>query len=159
MTVIIEKQTNRHSTKSILLINYITFTSVLTKSQTNLSLFTIHQKFYHKQLQMGNCTKPAHQLASLSGDDVDVNLPRTHLTMRASTWQRDSHELFDYESPNLRRKTLELNQATSLTRDPDDEINQIIAADVIKSNKKVLTTALPTVGTNSVCVIAPAPIS
>lgn len=59
---------------------------------------------------MGNCTKPAHQLttSNTNTDELDQTLPRAHLTLKASTWQRDSHELFDYESPNLRRKTIEI---------------------------------------------------
>jgi hypothetical protein len=69
---------------------------------------------------MGNCTKPTHQLT-----EQEIAQPRTHLSLKASTWQRDSHELFDYESPNLRRKTIEINQPISLIRDTrnlDDEV-------------------------------------
>ena len=57
--------------------------------------------------------------------EQEISQPRSHLSLKASTWQRDSHELFDYESPNLRRKTIEINQPISLIRDarnPDDEV-------------------------------------
>jgi hypothetical protein len=82
---------------------------------------------------MGNCTRPATQLGTL---DEDQTLPRYHLLLKASTWQRDSHELFDYESPNLRRKTLEIHMSTSLIRNESDEILEVPLADIIKQNKK-----------------------
>ena len=82
---------------------------------------------------MGNCTRPSTHLGM---PEEDMNLPRNHLVLKASTWQRDSHELFDYESPNLRRKTLEIHQSVSLIRNEQDEINEVLAADIIKLNKK-----------------------
>lgn len=82
---------------------------------------------------MGNCTRPATLMAN---SEEDPNLPRNYLLLKASTWQRDSHELFDYESPNLRRKTIEIHSSVSLIRNEQDEINEVLAADIIKQNKK-----------------------
>ena len=82
---------------------------------------------------MGNCTRPATQLGIL---DEDQSLPSYHLLLKASTWQRDSHELFDYESPNLRRKTIEIHLSSSLIRNKTDEILEVPVADIIKQNKK-----------------------
>jgi|688.fasta_scaffold405878_1 hypothetical protein len=63
---------------------------------------------------MGNCTKPQH--LTVPEDEIE-NQVRTHVTLKASTWLRDSHELFDYESPNLKRKVIDISNSCSLVRD------------------------------------------
>ena len=88
---------------------------------------------------MGNCTKPQ----SLSEpEDGEIALARCHLILKASTWQRDSHELFDYESPNLRRKILDIQSACSLVKEGADEIGMVALPEVIKNNKKVLSSGI-----------------
>ena len=82
---------------------------------------------------MGNCTKPP--LVTGGSDSEDTQLPAAHLTLRASTWQRDSHELFDYESPNIRRRAIVITNPTSLLLDENDDIFEVTASDVIKTNK------------------------
>lgn len=64
---------------------------------------------------MGNCTRPANMVPT-DEEIVQALNTRCHVLLKVSTWQRDSHELFDYESPNLRRKNFDLSQACGLTR-------------------------------------------
>jgi hypothetical protein len=82
---------------------------------------------------MGNCTKPP--LVTGGSDSDDLQLPAATLTLRASTWQRDSHELFDYESPNIQRRALVITNPTALLRDENDDLTEVAASDVIKTNK------------------------
>lgn len=68
-------------------------------------------------------------------DDIAHNLnTRCHLVLKVSTWQRDSHELFDYESPNLRRKNFDVHAPASLTRNKNDEVGQISQQEVVRQN-------------------------
>ena len=36
----------------------------------------------------------------------------SRLMIKTSTWVRDSHELFDYESPNLLKKTFKIQHSS-----------------------------------------------
>ena len=42
---------------------------------------------------------------------------RSRIVVRASTWERDSHELYDYESALVKRKTIDLNYSGKLATD------------------------------------------
>jgi hypothetical protein len=61
--------------------------------------------------------------------------------VRASTWVRDSHELFDYESANLRRKVLEFNQSKSIIRH-DDELSEVAESDLFRRNGEAMLNRL-----------------
>ena len=50
--------------------------------------------------------------------------------MKTSTWVRDSHELFDYETPHLIKKTFKINTNSGiLTREENDLKEQSLTAD------------------------------
>ena len=54
--------------------------------------------------------------------------------MKCSTWLRDSHELFDYESVNLRRNNVDLNQGHGVAR-VGDEVVMVAERDYLRAIK------------------------
>ncbi|CDW75312.1 fha domain [Stylonychia lemnae] len=61
---------------------------------------------------MGNCT---------GAQNADLNNEfNNKLLIKTSTWVRDSHELFDYESPNLMKRTFKLINTSDIKREEND---------------------------------------
>ena len=97
---------------------------------------------------MGNCTKPPTQPNPQQADNA-VALPVATLTLRCSTWQRDSHALFDYESANLLRTQFDVTQPLSLFRDSNDHLNESPTPDFVKARKKHILSTLKNVAPSS----------
>ena len=63
---------------------------------------------------MGNCTGTSR--SELTNDLGNKYLDFIHvyrLMIKTSTWIRDSHELFDYESPHLIKKTFKVQHSSN----------------------------------------------
>eukprot|EP00347_Sterkiella_histriomuscorum_P013486 403364531 len=66
---------------------------------------------------MGNCTGAQKSDAH--------NEQNNRLLVKTSTWVRDSHELFDYESPHLMKKTFKIHHLLSGIQRNDNEISVV----------------------------------
>ena len=97
---------------------------------------------------MGNCTKPPTQPNPQQADNT-VALPVATLSLRCSTWQRDSHALFDYESANLLRTQFDFTSPVSIFRDSNDHLHETPTADLVKARKKHILQTLKNVAPSS----------
>ena len=67
---------------------------------------------------MGNCTGATK--SDLPSDHGNRYLRLSYITsliVKTSTWIRDSHELFDYESPHLMKKTFKIHHPCKQWKD------------------------------------------
>ena len=66
-------------------------------------------------------------------------ISRSKITLKVSTWLRDSHELFDYESINLKKEVIELEDSRKYTF----RINLIRLLDgILRSENHEVTTVV-----------------
>lgn len=75
---------------------------------------------------MGNCELSAEKSTQDDYIQDDSLLPLSRINIKTSTWSRDSHDLFDYESMDLHRHTFEITQQRfSLVRHKDHLVEKV----------------------------------
>lgn len=66
-------------------------------------------------------------------------LPTTRISFKTSTWSRDSHDLFDYESMDLHRHTFEVaQQKFSLVRNKDHVIEKVSQSTLVLETSPIV---------------------
>ena len=97
---------------------------------------------------MGNCTgqgrtDPGQNYFGnglFGASSTPSNEPAQYAVMlKSQTWQRDSHELFDYESEHVVHKSLRCTESSKITRDAND-INALRLNSVASKQLQVAST-------------------